>query len=137
MSHTHTAKPATTAPSDTALEDNVRQYLPVVYAAARRQLPDASLAEDVTQAVFMVLARRQATLPANVVLSAWLLKVTYLACLQARRNAGRRLKHERKAAAMRPTTTPAEEITSGQLSAEIDSALSHLGDSDRSVLTLR
>ena len=123
--------PSTAAHGDAAqgeavLDQWVRAYLPVVYAAARRQLPDPSLAEDVTQAVFMVLARRYEHLPPNVVLSSWLLKVTYLACLQARRNAGRRKKHERRAAQMRPATTPAEGITHGQLASELDAALARL-----------
>jgi RNA polymerase sigma factor (sigma-70 family) len=129
--------PGTPAPHDAALEELVRLYLPVVYAAARRQLPDPALAEDVTQAVFLVLARRRAGLPANIVLASWLLKVTHFACLQARRNAGRRTKHERKAAQMRPATTPAERMTHGQLAAELDAVLAHLGEGDRSVLTLR
>jgi RNA polymerase sigma factor (sigma-70 family) len=128
---------STPATHDAALEDLVRQYLPVVYAAAKRQLPDPALAEDVAQAVFMVLARRRSELPANVVMSSWLLKVTHLACLQARRNAGRRIGHERRAAQMRSATTPAETITNGQLAAELDAALARLVEADRSVLTLR
>jgi enterochelin esterase family protein len=129
--------PSTPASNDAALEDLVRRYLPVVYAAARRQLPEPTLADDVTQAVFMVLARRHSGLSANVVLSSWLLKVTHLACLQARRNAGRRKEHERKAAQMRSATTPAEEMTNGHLAAELDAALARLREADRSVLTLR
>jgi RNA polymerase sigma factor (sigma-70 family) len=129
--------PSTPASNDAALEDLVRRYLPVVYAAARRQLPDTSLAEDVTQAVFMVLARRRSGLPENVVMSGWLLKVTHLACLQARRNAGRRKVHERKAAQMRPAIIPAEAMTHGLLAAEVDAALARLREADRSALTLR
>jgi RNA polymerase sigma factor (sigma-70 family) len=109
----------------------------MVYAAARRQLPDAALAEDVTQAVFMVLARRFAWLPANVVLSGWLLKVTYLACLQARRNAGRRKKHERKAAQMRPAVTAEDPLPEQQLAGEVDAALARLPEADRAILALR
>ena len=111
--------------------------MPRVYAAARRQLLDPSLAEDVTQAVFMVLARRWKGLPANVGISCWLMKVTHLTCLQARRGAGRRKGHELRAAKMRPATTPAETMTHGQMAAELDAVLAQLGDGDRSVLVLR
>src|SRR4051794_19944770 len=110
--------PSAPAPPDAALEDAVRRYLPLVYAAARRQLADESLAEDVTQAVFMVLARRHRALPARVVLPSWLLKVTHFVCLQARRNAGRRRVHERKAAQMRPAVIEAEPMPHGLLAAE-------------------
>ena len=137
MADARPPNPSSPVSGDAALEDSVRRYLPVVYSAARRQLPDSSLAEDVAQAVFMVLAKRHSRLPANVVLSSWLLKVTYLACLQARRNAGRRKAHERKAAQMRPATTPAETMTNGLLAAELDAALARLREADRSVLTLR
>jgi RNA polymerase sigma factor (sigma-70 family) len=137
MTEVHPSSPSAPAAGDAALEGLVRRHLPIVYRAARRQLPDASLAEDVTQAVFMVLARRHGELPADVVMSSWLLKVTYLACLQARRNAGRRREHERKAAQMRPATMPADAMPQGLLEAEVDSALAGLGEGDRAVLTLR
>lgn len=137
MTDDRPSNPSTPVSHDAALEELVRRYLPVVYAAARRQLPDSSLAEDVAQAVFMVLARRYSGLPVNVVLSSWLLKVTHLACLQARRNAGRRKAHEWKAAQMRPATTPPEATTQGLLAADLDAALARLREADRSVLTLR
>jgi enterochelin esterase family protein len=137
MTETPPPSPSAPARADAALEEAARRHLPLVYAAARRQLPDASLAEDVTQAVFMVLARRHRGLPSNVVLSSWLLKVTHLACLQARRNAGRRREHERKAAQMRPAVTEADPMPKGLLGAEVDSALARLSEADRDVLTLR
>jgi RNA polymerase sigma factor (sigma-70 family) len=137
MTEVGPSSPPAPVSGEAAVDELVRRYLPVVYGAARRQLPDASLAEDVTQAVFMVLARRHRGLPANVVLSSWLLKVTHLACLQARRNAGRRKRHERKAAQMRPTITPAETVPHGLLAAEVDSAIARLGETDRAVVTLR
>jgi enterochelin esterase family protein len=131
------SRPAPPVSQDAVLEEMVRHHLPMVYAAARRQLPDPSLAEDVTQAVFMVLARRWKALRTNVVISSWLMKVTHLTCLQARRGAGRRKSHELRAAKMRPATTPPETMTNGQLAAELDAVLAQLGEGDRSVLVLR
>src|SRR5687767_8576369 len=137
MTDAHPPSPSAPVAEDAALEELILRHLPMVYRSARRQLPDASLAEDVTQAVFMVLARRHRDLPADLVLSGWLLKVTHLACLQARRNAGRRREHERKAAQMRPATMTADAMPQGLLEAEVDSALAGLGEADRAVLTLR
>src|SRR5690242_15880778 len=81
----------------------VRRHLPRVYSSARRQVRDAALADDVTQAVFILLAKKAATLRRDAVLAAWLLKVTYLASRTALRAERRRRNHERRAAA---TTEP-------------------------------
>src|SRR4051812_21847929 len=79
----------------------VDRYVNVVYAAARRQVGgDAHRAEDVTQAVFVVLAQKAASVPPGRPLSAWLLKVTRYAAANARRSVRNRDFHEREAAAM-------------------------------------
>jgi DNA-directed RNA polymerase specialized sigma24 family protein len=50
----------------------VERYIPIVYAAAKRQTGDVHLAEDVTQAVFVILAQKARTVPTDRPLSAWL-----------------------------------------------------------------
>ena len=121
--------------SPDAFSQLVIRHAPAVYAAARRQLPDPSEADDITQAVFLVLARRAPHLPTTIALSSWLLKTTYLACCQARRTVARRRKHEKRAAAMRPTSVPAMEPS--ELAPILDAALASLSDSDRSAILLR
>src|SRR5271170_1545168 len=81
---------------NTAFAQIVAQNLPLIYAAARRQLPDPSLADDVTQAAFLVLLQKASTLPATTILPAWLLTVTHNICKDARKRAARRQKHEQK-----------------------------------------
>src|ERR1043165_7807940 len=78
----------------------VERYVDIVYAAAKRQVADAHLAEDVTQAVFIILARRSASVPQNRPLLGWLLTTTRYASSSARRARARREIHEHKAAAM-------------------------------------
>lgn len=86
--------------SRTALDELVRRYLPLVYAAAVRQTGDRHLAEDVTQVVFLVLMRRASKLSRSVMLGGWLFKVTAFTAAKMRRGQGRRQTHETQAASM-------------------------------------
>src|SRR5436305_9463549 len=77
----------------------VERRIDLVYSAALRQVHDAHLAEDVTQAVFIVLAGKAAALArSRTHLAPWLLATTRLVALDAVRKLARRRKHERKAA---------------------------------------
>ncbi len=73
----------------------VRGNVELVYAAARRQVGDAHLAEDVTQAVFVLLARKAGAVRGP--LAGWLIKATYFTCRDAKKIADRRAFHERRA----------------------------------------
>ena len=74
------------------------RYLSLVYSVCRRELDDAETAEDVTQAVFLILARKAPTLRRNVVLSGWLFQTARFAAKNARLQAQRRAAYEQKAA---------------------------------------
>src|SRR5271170_4886983 len=88
--------------SRSALDQLIREHVDFVYATAARQLGDAHLAEDVTQAVFIVLARRAKSIKREAALPGWLFKTTRYAALNAIKMEQRRRKHEQAAAAQRP-----------------------------------
>src|SRR5687767_8144376 len=88
---------------ESAFSELVRRHVHLVHAAAARQSGgDAHLADDVTQAVFIVLARRAGDVAIDR-LPAWLLTTARLCAKDAVRRRIRREQHEQRAASMRPT----------------------------------
>src|SRR4051812_43710293 len=76
---------------ESAFAELARQHVAMVHRAAMRGTGwDAHLADDVTQAVFLVLARRAGTLRPGTSLGAWLHQTTRYATLSARREMKRR-----------------------------------------------
>ena len=82
--------------SDAAFAAIVRRYHGFVYSVCCRTLGDAELAEDVTQAVFMLLASKAASLRRGTPLSGWLFNTARFACRNARRTEQRRVHYEQK-----------------------------------------
>jgi RNA polymerase sigma factor (sigma-70 family) len=116
----------------------VNRHVDLVFNAALRQLHNRALAEDVCQAVFIVLARKAASLAPEVVLPGWLVKTAYLAARDAHKAESRRKNHEQRFAAMSATpTTTSDVFDGGELSGEIDRALANLNDADRGAIVLR
>src|SRR5579872_4868668 len=123
--------------SEQAFSGLVNRYMDTVYSAARRQVRDSQIAEDVTQAVFLILAKKASKLENRDSLAGWLMKTTRYASLDALKIESRRKRHEHQAAALVPISTEQNMSPFEEISPELDRALSLLKESDRSVVTLR
>ena len=86
--------------SDAAFRRVVDRHLGMVHAAARRQLRNAQAADDVAQAVFILLAQKAGSIARPALLAGWLVKATHFACRDANKREARRKIHEGRAAAM-------------------------------------
>jgi Sigma-70 region 2 len=117
-------------PTTDAFGRLVEHYVHVVYASARRQLSDAHLAEDVTQAVFILLSQKAKSIPADRPLAAWLLTTTRYVAANARREAANRQKHEREAAMNQAQAQqPEAQDKWNEISPLLDEGLAALGQS--------
>lgn len=121
--------------SEQAFRVLVERHVNMVHAVALRQTNHTQLAEDVTQAVFIVLAEKAASLSANTILTGWLFRATRFAAANVKRAEARREHWEQKAAQMESTTPPdpAEE----QIAPLLNEALEELPETDRAAILLR
>jgi len=79
------------------LGEIVRRHVDFVFGVARRTVRDPALAEDVTQAVFLILARKANEIHQPHRLSSWLFKATRYTAANAMKMAARRTYYERQA----------------------------------------
>jgi len=85
----------------------VEKHLPMVRAVAGRVLGDRHEAEDVTQAVFILLARKARSLRKPGALSSWLFRAAEFTARRSRRKLKIRAECERKAAVASQKKEPA------------------------------
>jgi len=118
-----------------AFDTLVKRHGPMVHAVSMRVLSNHHDAQDVTQAVFMVLAREAAKLAGQPSLAGWLHTVSRRLALNARQS--RHSRQRREQAAMNESTDVTPDATLGAgLRRELDAAIERLPDQYRQPLVL-
>jgi len=125
--------------SEDAFRLLVEHHAAPVYQTAFRQTGNHHLAEEITQAVFIVLARKAGKIRRGTPLAGWLFRATRFAIANQIRNETRRKRREQEASLMdahEPTDGDLPSV-SDRISALMNDALAGLSKSDREALLIR
>jgi RNA polymerase sigma factor (sigma-70 family) len=121
--------------SDEAFNALTSRYARLVFSAALRQVRDRQLAEDVTQSVFVLLARKANALATETILSGWLYRATGYVASDALRSEARRKKREE--IAMQPFLDGDDQSNWRDIEGVLDDAMHQLGDQERNFVLMR
>ncbi len=130
------AEYATTG-SEAAFREIVSRYVDFVYSTAWRLVNgNSQLAEDVTQMVFISLAKNARALSSHVLLGGWLHQRTFHLATKAARSERRRQIREREAAAMNKLHDDSHDPWR-EVAPVLDEAITQLAPADRTAILLR
>jgi len=122
--------------SEEAFTALVTRHINLVYSVALRRVGNSHQAEEICQAVFIILARKAGSLPRRTVLSGWLYETARLTAANYVRGEIRRA-HREQDAQMQSIVEPLEPDAWAQVAPMLDQAMAHLNAQDRNAVVLR
>ena len=122
--------------SERAFETLVSRYINLVYSAAMRQARDPHLAEDITQAVFILLARKAGKLGPDTILPSWLHRTAVFVSADVLKAQRSRTRREHEASMQLPSDEPESELWP-QIAPLLDTAIAALNEKDQRAIVLR
>ena len=122
--------------SEAAFAALVQRHVNLVYSTALRSTGNAHAAEEISQAVFIILARKAKNFSSKIILSGWLYQTTRLTAANFLRGEIRRQQSEQEAY-MQSTMNEPDADAWPQIAPLLDDALAKLGERDRNAIVLR
>jgi RNA polymerase sigma factor (sigma-70 family) len=122
--------------SDEAFAALVTRHVNLVYSVARRQTGNPHDAEEITQAVFIILARKAGQLRQERALSSWLFQTTRLITTNFVRGNVRR-RHREEEASMQSVSDELKSDAWPKVAPLLDTAVAGLREKDRQAIILR
>jgi RNA polymerase sigma factor (sigma-70 family) len=122
--------------SEEAFATLVGRHVNKVYSVAMRHVGNPHQAEEITQAVFVILLRKAKTFRKETVLSGWLYHTARLTAVTFVRSEIRRVRREQEAQ-MESMLNQPEDNAWQQLAPLLDDAVAKLGTTDRNAVVLR
>lgn len=122
--------------SEAAFAALVARHVNLVYSVALRHVSDSHQAEDITQVVFLLLAKKAGNLSPKTILSGWLYRAAQLTSTNYLRMEKRR-QHREQEVHMQSLVNESEPGIWAEMAPVLDVAMARLGDRERNAIVLR
>jgi RNA polymerase sigma factor (sigma-70 family) len=122
--------------SEDAFAALVARHVNKVYSIALRHARNPHRAEEITQAVFVILSRKARRLGGQVILSGWLCRTARLTAVTFVRSETRRARREQEAYMRNPLVETDSDVWP-QIEPLLDAAMAGLSETDHHALVLR
>jgi len=122
--------------SEEAFAELVRRHINLVYSVALRFTSNTADAQDTTQAVFIILARKAAGIRERIVLTGWLYETTRLTAAGLFRTQSRRQAREQESYMQNALSEASAESVWRQLAPLLEEAMAKLDEKERTLLAL-